>query len=75
MYSPPSLYLDLTAISSDISLYRCSQYERSVCHMPVAVILDVLLQLPSFISQLPDLLQQDLDLSCKGFTEIIDVPG
>ena len=34
-----------------------------------------LLQLPPFISELADLLQQDADLAREGLAEVIDVPS
>ena len=70
MNSPPAPCLDLTAISSAISLGNLivsSPFERA------SDTFDVLLEGSSLVPELSDLIQKDPDLAGKCLGEIVDI--
>jgi hypothetical protein len=70
-YSPPAPCLDLTAISSAISLFAlvisCTRWaDKGGC---------VQLKLPALIPKFSYLCQQDANFARKGFAKIVEVSG
>ena len=68
--SPPAPCLDLTAISSAISLRNVVVRSQFWCGPDVS---GSLLKGPSLVPELPNLVQKDPNLASKSFREIIDI--
>lgn len=76
MYSPPAPCLDFTAINSAISLGAVERAHQTVLFSATHVVKrDILLQLPPLVSELSDLGEENADLACEGFAEVIQVPA